>query len=119
MPKPQADRVRAVVEFIQDNTEVGDYIYDFCSQPLYYFLTNRNNPTRYAFLHYASTPDQQRDVIADLEKHEPQYVLFEDSEYGGIEFKKRCYIIWPYIDANYEPAFEKDGFYILKIKKEG
>ncbi|NQU95515.1 MAG: hypothetical protein HQ549_04720 [Candidatus Omnitrophica bacterium] len=117
VPKPQAEKVRAIVEFIQDNTEDGDYIYDFSSQPLYYFLTNRNNPTRYAFLHYSSTPGQQAEVIKDLKENRPQYVLFENSEYGGIEFKKRCYIIWPYIDTNYEPVFEKDGFYILKIKE--
>ena len=115
VPEPQANQVRAVVEFIQDNTDEGDYIYDFSSQPLYYFLANRNNPTRYVFLHYSSTPGQQAEVIKDLKEKKPQYILFEDSEYGGIEFKKRCYIIWPYINTNYTPVFEKDGFYILKI----
>ena len=117
VPKSQAEQVRAVVKFIQDNTEKGDYIYDFSSQPLYYFLTNRNNPTRYVFLHYSSTPGQQAEVIKDLKENRPQYVLFEDSEYGGIEFKKRCYIIWPYIETNYAPVFEKDGLYILRIKE--
>jgi len=113
IPEEQADTVGAVVKFIQGHTQKSDYIYDFSNKGLYYFLADRRNPTRYSLLIYASTPEEQEGVVRDLVRHKPKYVLFEDSDFGGIRYTKRFPVIWEYIEREYTAVFEKDDFYIL------
>lgn len=78
----------AVVREIQQLTKPGEYVYVglnrhdkiFANDVMLYFLLDRNSPTRYHELHpgLVNTEVVQQEMIADLEKHKPRYVVTTD-----------------------------------------
>jgi hypothetical protein len=80
VPQQQADMLERVVEYIHTHTEPDEYIFDFTNHAAYYFLTNRPNPTRYYLAAYAATEEMQREVVADLQRRRPKYVLAHPDE---------------------------------------
>ena len=65
--------------FLQAHTRAGDYVYFFPNEAAYYFLFNRNNPTRYPLAYQAITYEQRREVVAELAAKRPEYVVFSRS----------------------------------------
>ncbi len=63
-------------DFLEKNTREGEYVYFFPNEAAYYFLFDRNNPTRYAISYFAITADQRKDLIADLERNKPRYIVY-------------------------------------------
>ncbi len=78
----------AVVREIQRLTEPGEYVYAglerhdkvFANDVMIYFLMDRRSPTRYQELHpgLVNIEPVQREMIADLEKNRPRYVIKTD-----------------------------------------
>jgi hypothetical protein len=66
----------AIRDFLEANTQPGDYVYFFPNEAAYYFLFNRNNPTRYSFSYSAVTAAQRKELVDDLEKNKPHYVVY-------------------------------------------
>jgi hypothetical protein len=66
----------AIRDFLEANTQPGEYVYFFPNEAAYYFLFNRNNPTRYSFSYSAVTSAQRKELVDDLEKNKPQYVVY-------------------------------------------
>lgn len=71
-----ASALVAIRDFLEANTQPGDYVYFFPNEAAYYFLFNRNNPTRYSFSYTAVTTAQRKELVDDLEKKKPQYVVY-------------------------------------------
>ena len=59
----------------------------FINDVMLYFLMDRKCPTRYQELHpgLANTEPVQREMIADLEKHKPRYMVTTDKFDGVVE----------------------------------
>lgn len=110
-------KIEAIVKFIQQNTEEGSYIYAFGNIGLYYFLTERKNPTRYALTIYASSREMQEEVVRDLIKYKPDYIISEeDTVFETVKNTERFPVIWSYIKKNYYSVFKYDETSILKYK---
>ena len=62
--------------FLRSNTSPGDYVYFFPNEAAYYFLFNRNNPTRYSMSYLAVTSAQKRELVAQLEQKKPEYIIY-------------------------------------------
>jgi len=62
--------------FLEANTRPSDYVYFFPNEAAYYFLFNRNNPTRYAIAYFAITRDQRHEIVRDLERRKPAYLVY-------------------------------------------
>jgi hypothetical protein len=71
-----ARQLLPVRSFLESNTRPGDYVYFFPNEAAYYFLFDRRNPTRYAIAYFAATRSQRQEMIADLEQHRPEYVVY-------------------------------------------
>ena len=79
---------------------------------LYYYLTDKKTPTRQLifFEHIKIPPEQERSVIAELEKNHVNYVLlsnraFATQEYGlGFLGTSYCPLIGRYIQDNFVPV---------------
>ena len=54
----------------------GSFVYFFPNEPLYYFLFNRRNPTAFNTSYLAATRKQRLEIIADLEKNMPRFVIY-------------------------------------------
>jgi len=104
VPKRQAVMLEQLVTYIQEHTEPNEYIFDFTNQGAYYFLANRPNPTRYYLAGYAATERMQKEVVADLERKPPKYILAYPDEntpsgFGGSDDQV---IIGKYISSHYQ-----------------
>ncbi len=77
-PKHIADAVRGVVEYVQAGTPPGQPFFSYPADPLFNFLADRPNPTRFDhFLPGALTRDDMATVIDRLETARPRYVLWD------------------------------------------
>jgi len=92
--------------------------------PMYYFLANLRNPTRYGILLYGYNTDAQfQEALADLDRARPRYVLW-DTVVDGNNWKKwypayvrpaeRDLVIEPYLDRHYRTVTTKSGFRIME-----
>ena len=110
-------KLREVVSFIEANTQDHETIFDFSSQPTYYFLANRRNPTRFPLTAYASTPAMQKEVIMDLEREQTPLVIYRSNNYldrlDTVPFAKRNALIEKYLRKHYRPEKTIGGTVIL------
>lgn len=114
------------LEFLKQNTEEGNWIFVYPYYPMYYFLANVRNPTRYSILMYhINTKAQFYEVINDLEKKNVKYVLW-DTLVDGQKINKwfpnykhpfvKDLEIERYLKNNYEILSIENGFRIMKKK---
>ncbi len=88
MDIPEIERARVLVDrhtgkaarkiavFLADHTRAGEYVYFFPNAPMYYFLFDRRNPTRYGLAYTAISTSQRLEAIHDLEKNRPAYIIY-------------------------------------------
>jgi hypothetical protein len=76
------------LEFLQQHVAAGEPVFVYPYYPMYYFLANVRNPTRYSILMYHINTAQQFDeVIRDLEAAQVEYVLW-DTVVAGANLKQ-------------------------------
>ena len=84
MPEHIATSVRGAVRYVQAGTPPGAPFFAYPVDPLFNFLADRPNPTRFNhFIAGALTPSDLDEVIRDLERAKPRYVLWD---HGGIVY---------------------------------
>ncbi len=106
--------------FLDSNTRPGDYVYFFPNEAAYYFLFDRNNPTRYAISYFAITAAQRKDLIADLEKNKPEYVIFSKATWRVDNIREDVQVpeVVDYINRTYFLYSDMNYFQILKRKTD-
>lgn len=73
----------ALLDFLDVNTKRGDEVYTYPYQPIYYFVADLHNPTRYSNLTYGmNTPMQFQEAVQDLEHKQVRYVIY-DTQLSG------------------------------------
>lgn len=86
VPQNIAVNVRGAVEYVQAGTPPGAPFFAYPVDPLFNFLADRPNPTRFNhFIAGALTPSDLQDVIRDLDRAKPRYVLWD---HGGATYFK-------------------------------
>jgi hypothetical protein len=102
--------------FLEENTEPGDYVYFFPNEAVYYFLFDRNNPTRYAISYFAVTSEQRRELIGDLEKNKPEYVIYslETWRVDNIPEYVQVPEVVQYLKKKYKPHVSMGNVLVLK-----
>jgi len=73
-----APKQDSALQFLMERTKPGDYVFVYPYYPMYYFLADLKNPTRYSILLYhINTDDQFKEVLKDLEQKRVKYVLWD------------------------------------------
>ena len=86
VPRHVADSVRGAVELVRAGTPPGAPFFAYPAVPLFNFLADRPNPTRFDhFFPGALTPDDVAEVLDHLEAARPRYVLWD---HGGVVYWK-------------------------------
>ena len=120
IPNNQVEQIQQVVEYIQENTQPDERIFDFSSQGAYYFFANRPSVTRFHMVSYASTPGMQREVVSALERDQTRLVIFKTGGWfdnvDGIPVEERHPIIAQYLNENYALAININRTEILLRK---
>jgi hypothetical protein len=66
------------LDFLHENVPAGEQVFVYPYYPMYYFLADVRNPSRYSILMYhINTPAQFDEVIRDLEAGQVRYVLWD------------------------------------------
>lgn len=136
-PSPWIQTVTQTVLYLEATLQRDELFFVLPYDPLYYFLTDKVSPTRQLifFNHIKIPPEQEKEVLAELEKNNVNWILLSSrhnatEEYGlGILGKTYCPLIGEYIERNFttvaefgdwvnEPGWAwNHGAIILKRKK--
>jgi hypothetical protein len=74
--KKEAAEVYQLIDIIKAETKDEEYIYIVQYYPIYYFITERKNATRYYFLEaYVYSEEKQREVIRDIEDKNVKLII--------------------------------------------
>jgi 4-amino-4-deoxy-L-arabinose transferase-like glycosyltransferase len=114
----------AALEFLLAHTKPGEEVFVYPYQPIYYFLADVRNPTRFSNLMYhLNTPEQFREAVHDLDSKKPNYVLW-DSAFSGEKLTSIFpgyhhpataeLIMEPYLETHYRQIEFANGFRILQ-----
>ncbi len=101
--------VRQAAQYLQNNLSPKETFLALPYDPLYYFLTGKQSPTRQLifFEHINIPPQQEQDIIAELEKNNVNYILLSNrslvpTDGLGIFGKTYCPLLGKYIEENFE-----------------
>jgi hypothetical protein len=113
--KDTAGSIKQLYGFLNANTGPGDYVYFFPNEAAYYFLFDRNNPTRYAISYFAVTSRQRKELIADLEKNRPAYVVYSKKTWrvDGISEYFQVPEVVGYLLTKYKPFLDLGDILIM------
>lgn len=111
-----AASILKIRKFLEANTRRGDYVYFFPNEAAYYFIFDRSNPTRYAFSYQAATYEQRKEVVEDLEKNRPEYIVYSKNTWriDGINESVQVPEIVEYLTEKYRPVMDSEDVLIAK-----
>ena len=75
LPQSFATQVEKVTRELQLRVPPGEPFWVFPNEALFYFLADRPQPTRYPLALFAVTREQRLELVADLERTQPRWVL--------------------------------------------
>lgn len=114
------------LQFLLVHTKPGDSIFVYPYRPVYYFLADARNPTRFTFFLYDwNTAQEFHEAVRDLETKKVKYVLWDASFSGnGLRTVFPAYrqppenelIMEPYLETHYRQVAFANGFRILERK---
>jgi hypothetical protein len=101
--------VEQTTQYLQETLDEEELFFALPYDPLYYFLTGKQGPTRQLifFDHINIPADQEKKIIAELEEKNVNYVLVSNrinsTETGlGYFGKTYCVLISKYLEENFE-----------------
>jgi hypothetical protein len=112
-----------VMQFVNATIPPGEEVFFYPYCPMYYFLTETRNPTRFSILVYNyNTPAEFHEVVRVLEQQRIKYVIW-DASFEDLTFKAvfpgvspipaKTRIIEPYLQSRYKQIANFDGYRIL------
>jgi hypothetical protein len=118
IPSQRAQEVRDAVKYVQDNTTPDEPIYVFPYLPIYYFLADRESPTKYEPI-YSILKETREDVVKQLEDAGVKFVIYMDGwSLSDISANVAFPEIWEYLMNAYEVEKEFGDTKILRRKQE-
>ena len=116
------------LKFLIEHTKPGDYAFIYPYYPMYYFLADVKNPTRYSILLYhINTEAQFNEVIQNLKQKLVKYVLW-DNLVAGSKLKtwfpqyehpsEENLHLERFLEDHYEVIAVENGFRILRRRED-
>ena len=118
----EANWLEQTVERIRKYSQPGDSIFAIPLNPVFYYLTDRINPTLYDWiLPGMLNEEKQKEVVKALKLNPPKTILYVDIPIDGREdrrFANYAPVIFKYITDNYFLS-ELIGFFQILLPKKG
>jgi hypothetical protein len=111
-----ATTMRKIKTSLDRLTKARDPVLFFPNEAAYYFLFNRTNPSRYVLSYIAVTTAQRLEMVADLERNQPRYVVYslDDWRIDSIPENLQVPELVAYLAANYSLAEDLGEVVILR-----
>jgi hypothetical protein len=117
----------AALRFLNESVAQGEYVFVYPYYPMYYFLADVRNPTRFSILlHNYNTESQFDEVVNDLRRKRVKYVLWDTMVDGkNLTTWFPAYRQPPeerlrlerFLRSHYEEIGNKNGFRILERRE--
>jgi hypothetical protein len=111
-----SSRVRWLVAWIRQQAGPDESVWFLPNAPLYYYLTERANPTRFAMGSQIATDVHRKEVLADLVANPPSYVVWDQRNLRIDGVPDRLNLgaeIMAWLDRHYVTRLEERDFIIL------
>lgn len=79
-PPKQRDSIESTVRWVGNHLRPGDRVYAFPANPIYYFLLDTRNPTRYTWAFHAITSDMRQDAVESLQATPARFIIFSSRQ---------------------------------------
>lgn len=119
-----AARPDKALDFLMQHTRPGEDVFVYPYRPLYYFLADVHNPTRFAvYLYDPAANALFRQAVEDIDSRKVRYVLWDTGLAGkNLNTIFPAYrepppdklIIEPYLRSHYHQIAFENGFHILE-----
>ena len=101
-----AAKIAALQQFFDAHLYLGDSVFDFSDSPTLFFVVLRLKPaSRFVHVSLAIQEEAQREVVKDLDKSRPPYVIYHSTgglnDWDGIPNEVRHYVIARYLNLHY------------------
>ncbi|HYB93861.1 MAG TPA: glycosyltransferase family 39 protein [Vicinamibacterales bacterium] len=114
----EAQRIDVVTTYLVDHTTPDEPIFVVPWASGFYFLANRNNPTRTDFLLFED-PELYPCLIARLDARPPKYVVYGYTwDVDGKRFSEYAAPVDRYIRSRYAIEFTTDGYEIWRRRDD-
>lgn len=112
-------KIEALRQFFDAHLHPGDTIFDFSDSPTLFFAVLQLKPaSRFIHVSMAIQEEAQREVVKDLERNHPPYVIYQSegglNGWDGIPNEVRHYVIARYINLQYAYDRTIDGSIIFR-----
>lgn len=103
-PPKQRDSIESTVRWVESHLRPGDRVYAFPANPIYYFLLDTRNPTRYTWAFHAITSDMRQDAVESLQATPPRFIIFSSRQrLDRIPLEESLPEIMEYFQNRYRP----------------
>jgi hypothetical protein len=114
-----AAKTTALRQFFDTHLRIGESIFDFSDSPTLFFALLQLKPaSRFIHVSMAIQEEAQREVLKDLEKSRPPYVIYQSdgglNGWDGIPNEVRHFVIARYINLHYAYDRTIDGSIIFR-----
>ncbi len=118
LPFAQANAYEVLRRWAEARTRAGEPVLFYPYDGVFYFLVDRPNPSRIPILSYASRPEQQQEVIEELEKGGVEWVVWdtENRFFDGKPLSEYLSKIEAYLREAYIPTETNGPFLFLRRK---
>lgn len=117
----EADWLKRVVDRIKKHTQKGDPILALPLNPIFYFLTDRINPTQYDWILPGMLDKEKESLLVEqLRANIPKMVIFVDIAIDGKEERRLSSyapVLFKFIADNYLPLETVGFFQLLTLNK--
>jgi len=105
VPPAQAESVTKLRKFLNAQLAPEETFFDFSNEPALYFLSARRMPTRFLSVPSYETPEEQSEVVADLERVKPPLAILSGDSWldapDGVSNRDRAPRVAAYLDSHY------------------
>jgi len=112
--------VRLLRDYIDSHSTPADGIFVLSSEPIYYYLTDRPNPSRFYISWFADPQPYTNELLSDLKKNPPKFIIYQTGNYYDrpqfIPMSERLPEVNQWILQNYPTDIHVTGSIIVKAK---
>ncbi len=71
--------MKEVKDYVQRNTTPDDYLFSFTSNAMYYYVTDRKNPSRFYINWYTDPSPYETELLESLKERPPKIVIYSNN----------------------------------------
>ncbi len=117
--KEQTGQVLTMKHIVDKHSKEGEFVFFFNDEPMYYFLFNRRNPTRFDLPFAANTLRKRYEILDSIRLSKTKLIIVDRNVWAvdGINNARRLPELYAYILKHYKRVDTEEKSIVVFIKK--